>query len=112
EVGAASGQRIRCRYASRLPVVDRDGAEGPAAGLSREPHAAARVHDLSRVEQVDGCLEVARVLDEEGALLGEEHLEALIDGDLGIVGLHLAEIGIDGPVEGERVSSDYLGVEP
>ena len=57
-------------------------------------------------------MEVARVLDEEGALLGEEHLEALIDGDLGIVGLHLAEIGIDGPVEGEGVSQDYLGVEP
>src|SRR5439155_20940248 len=90
EVGAASGQRIRRRYASRLPVVDRDGAEGPATGLSCQPHAGAGVYDVTRVDQVDGRLEVAGVLDEEGTLLGEKHLEALVDRNLRIVGLHLA----------------------
>ena len=49
-------------------------------------------------------------LDEEGALLLEEGLEGG-QVDLGGVGLDLAEVGVDGQVEGEVVAQAELGVE-
>src|SRR5262249_4919816 len=43
-------------------------------------------------------------LEKERTLLGKEHLEPLVDGDLRLVGLHLAEIRVGGEVEGHRVA--------
>ena len=93
-------------------VVDPDCADPPAARLAREPHPLPGVRDPPREEQVHRRLEVARVFDEEGPLLGEEHLEAFVDGHLGLVGLDLAEVGIHRAVERERAAQHRLGVEP
>src|SRR5438105_11640787 len=67
--------------------------------------------DPARKHQIDWRGEVVAVLKEERALLGKEDLEALVDGDLRLVGLNLAEVGINGRVEHEAVAQDELGVQ-
>ena len=108
--GATAGQGVRRRHAAGLPVVDGDRAQGPAPGLPAQPQAGAGVHNATREEQVHRRLEIARVLDEERSLLGEEHLEALVDGHLRIIGLDLAEVRVDSCVEGQGVAHHQLGV--
>src|SRR5437868_1237173 len=61
--------------------------------------------------QVDWGCEVIAVLQEEGTFLGKEHFEALIDRDLRLVGLDLAEVRINGSIQHEAVVQDELGVE-
>src|SRR6202034_955624 len=52
------------------------------------------------------------VLEKERALLGEVDGIALVDGDLRILRLNLAEIRIYRGVDGEMVVDDELGVHP
>ena len=56
-------------------------------------------------------LEDAATLEEEVALLGKEHFVALVDRDLRLVRLDLAEVRIDRRVDGEGVAQHQLGVE-
>ena len=79
--------------------------------LSGEADPELRVHDATAEEEVDGRLEVAGVLQEERSPLREEDLEALVDRHLGLVGLHLAEVGVHGGVEDQAVAEDALEVQ-
>jgi hypothetical protein len=69
-----------------------------------------RVDDAAG-KKSDGRVEEAGALGEEGPLLGEVHLESLVDRHLGLVGFHLTEVGVERPVERERAGHDHLGVE-
>src|SRR6266567_8203954 len=84
-----------------VAVIDDQGAERPFSEFSRYARAKLRVGDLAREKQIDRRGEKSGVLDEERALLREKDSEALVDGDLRVVGLDLAEIGIQCDVEGE-----------
>ena len=64
--------------------------------------------DPPRKHQIDRRHEVVAVLKEERALLGKEDLEALVDGDLGLVRLNLTEVGIHGRVNYEADAQDEL----
>jgi hypothetical protein len=92
-------------------VVDGESADRPGTHLAREPRPQRRIGDAAREDEVQRRLELPRVLQEEGALLGEEDLEALVRGDLGLVGLHLSEVGVRRQVEREGVLQDDLGVQ-
>src|SRR5204863_9022112 len=88
-----------------------EGANLPAARLAAEPDPVLGVDDAAGKEELDGSLEEAGVLGEERPLLGEVHLESLVDRHLWIVGLHLTEVGVPRAVERERAGHDDLGVE-
>ena len=96
---------------ARRPIVDRQRPDRPSADLSGRARADLRIADPPREEQRDRRLEIAGVLQEERSLLGKEHFEALVDGDLRLVGFHLAEIGIDREVERHRIVRDDLRVD-
>ena len=66
--------------------------------------------DIAGVEQVDGGGEVVGVFEEKGAELGKEDGIALVDGELGLVGFDLTEVGVDRGVEDDGVLEDGLGV--
>src|SRR6266446_1255440 len=97
---------------ARLAVVDDQGAEGPFAEFSRHTRAELRVGDLTREKEIDRRREKSGVLDKERPLLRKKNGEALIDGDLRVVGFYLAEIGIQSDVERERIFKNEFGVEP
>src|SRR5262249_34950530 len=67
--------------------------------------------DAPRKDEIDRCREEVAVLEEERPLLGKEHLEALVDGDLRLVRLDLAEIGIDRRIQHKTPMQDELAVE-
>jgi len=93
------------------PVVHPDGAQCPATGFGGDARPGAGIGDAPRKEQVHGRLEVARVLDEEGSLLREEHLEPLVDRHLRLVRLHLAEVRVDRAVQRDGIPDHGLQVQ-
>ena len=68
------------------------------------------MHDVAGVNERDGGAEVAGILKKERAQLGEVHGEALIHGELRLIGLNIAEIGIDGAVQDDAVFDDELNL--
>src|SRR5436309_11229983 len=60
----------------------------------------------------ESCLEIVRVLQKERALLRKVDLEPLIDGDLRLVRLDLAEIGMHRRIDDERVAQYEFRIEP
>src|ERR1700676_1972886 len=62
-------------------------------------------------DEFDWRSEVVAVLQEERTLFGEEHLEPLIDGDLRLVGFHLAEVRIERRIEHEAGGQEEFRVE-
>src|SRR6202008_782255 len=96
EGGTVARVRIRRRKSlARRPVITGQNPDSPWAGFSRESEAILGMAYAPRKDEIDRCREEVAVLEEERPLLGKEHLEALVDGDLGLVGLDLAEIRID-----------------
>ena len=103
--------------AARLDLVD--GSHVPdveAPHLPGDLRARDRIHDRTGVDELLGQLEDVHSLEEERTLLGEEEGEALVDRDLARVGLHLAEVRVVGPVEGQvggkpvgRVEAEVAG---
>ena len=69
------------------------------------------IEDAAGKEELDGSLEEAGVLREERPLLGEVHLESLVDSHLRVVGFHLTEVGFPRAVERERAGQNDLGVD-
>jgi len=101
---------IRVRHLAGRLIVGPQGAHRPGARLAREADAELGIDDPPGEHQVDRGAEVVGVFEEERPLFREIHLEAAVDGDLGAVRFHLAEVGIDGHVEHEAVLEDHLGV--
>src|SRR5690348_9803851 len=92
-------------------IVTGENPHGPGATFPGQTQAEFRVADAAREHHVDWAGEVVAVLEEERTLFWEKHFEALVDGDLRLVGFDLAEIRIDGGVEHEAVVQDELGIE-
>ena len=92
-------------------IVDHQRARRPLAVLAGHPRAELRVPHPPRKEQRQRRGEEVGVLEEERPLLREEDLEALVDGHLRLVGLDLAEVGVDGEVQGDRVARHQLHVD-
>src|SRR5262249_33034842 len=92
-------------------IVDGQYSEIPSSQSAGEARAEFGIDDAPRKEQVLRSGEVGVVFQEEGALLGKLDFEALVDGYLRVVGFHLAEIGVEGDVERERIVQHSLGVE-
>src|SRR6266567_1780375 len=69
------------------------------------------MRDATREHHVDWTDEVVAVFQKERTLLGKENFEALVDGDLRLVGFDLADIGTEGGIEDEAVVQDELGIE-
>ena len=111
--GAPAGIRIvRIESRARRPVVDGQHSQVPVAQFSGDASAEFGVDDAARKEEILRRRKIAVVLQKEGTLLREDHLEALVHRDLRIVGFHLAEIGIERDVQRERVVNHRLGVQP
>ena len=102
------------RVLANQRIVGRDGfsrrvcprnqrAHSPRAVFASQTNAPFGVCDPSREKQLNRCLEVIRVFEKERTLLRKLNLEALIDRDLGIVRLDLAEVRIRGYIENELV---------
>ena len=77
----------------------RQRAGGPPTQLAGRARADLRIADAPGEEQIDRRLEVAGILEEERPLLGEEHLETLVDRDLRLVRFDLAEVRVGGEVD-------------
>ena len=101
----------RIRLLARRAVVDHQRARRPLPVLAGHPRAELRIPHPPREEQRQRRVEEVGVLEEERPLLREEDLEALVDRHLRLVGLDLAEVGVDGEVEGDRVARHQLHVD-
>src|SRR5262249_16118465 len=97
---------------SGLAVVNGQRANRPGTHFAGHARAELRVHDLPREKKIHRRHKKARVLDKEWPLFWKEDREALIDRDLWVVGLHLAEIWVEGHVKRKRIIGDKLGVNP
>ena len=88
---------------ARLLVVGDEHPEGRVADLAGQLAAVARVGDGAGVQQVDlpRHREHFLAFEEEGAQLGEEEGEPLVDLDLRAVRLDLREVGVVGEVGGQ-----------
>ncbi len=79
--------------------------------LARQPDAKLRIGNVSREKQVERRLEEVCIFQEKWTLLRKVDGETLVDGHLGLVGFHLAEIGIHGCVQHQAVFQDGLAVK-
>src|SRR4051812_29522361 len=95
-------RRSEGRGVTPSAIVRHQRANRPGSGPSSHASSEQRVYDATRKEEVDGSLKVPGIFEEERTLFREVHLEALIDGDLRVVGLHLAEVWIPRQVKRER----------
>src|SRR5439155_19897335 len=86
-------------------------AERPAAGFARQAPAESWIDDAARKEQPLGRSEKVGILGEERSLFRIEDLVALVDRHLQVIGLNLAEVGIDRGVERERIAKHRLGIQ-
>ena len=68
--------------------------------------AVLRMNNVARVQEVDWCREVVSILKEERAQLREVHRIALIHGELRLIRLDLTKVGVDSPVDDERILKD------
>src|SRR5690606_2209521 len=66
--------------------------DGEAADLAGDLRAGDRVDDLARVDEPARRVEQLDALEEERALLRDEQREPLVDRDLSLVRLDLAEV--------------------
>src|SRR5262249_545144 len=96
---------------ARSTVVAAQHAHGPRTCLPGKPQSKLGMGYIARKDKVDRAGEVIAVLQKEWTLFRKEHREALIDGDLRLVGFNLAEVRIDGRIEHETVVQDELGVQ-
>ncbi len=92
-----------------LAVVDGKQPDIGVVHLSRHADAVFGMHDVARVDQIDGRDEVVGILKKEGPQFGKVNGEALIDGELRLIGFDIAEVGVDGRVENDAVFQDQLG---
>src|SRR5260370_27024566 len=67
--------------------------------------------DGASKDEIYGSGEEGGVVEKEGALLREENLETLIDGDLRLVGFDLGRIGTQSGVEDQGILEDDFGIE-
>src|SRR6266853_3234974 len=107
---------VKQRIVRVYPLARRRGvgyqhSDRPRPVLAGHAHAPFRVGNAAREDEIDGRLEIIRVLLEKGPRLGKENLEALVDSNLRLVGFDLAEVGIGGRVDDELVFEHQLGVQ-
>src|SRR6202171_3964891 len=69
------------------------------------------IGDAASKDEIDGSGEVACVFEKEWTLLRKENFEALIDGDLRLVGFDLGKIRAQSGVEDQGVLDDDFGIE-
>ena len=119
EVGALAGEvaEVRDKQAGRA-IVGNEEAEVPGTLLSGEAGSERGIGDSTSEEHlgeaVDTDIGIAKVIcvfEEKGTFFGEEHLEALVDGVLRLIGLDLSEVGFDSGIEHKAVMEDKLGIE-
>ena len=96
--------------AARLAIVYGEEADVGAAGFACDAEAPVGTDDVAGVEQGERRGEVAGVLEEEGAQFGEVDRIALVDGELRLIALDVAEVGIECGVEDDGVTPDGLGL--
>src|SRR5215470_4662995 len=89
-----------------------DQSNAVRSSAPAEPRSKIRVCNTPGEQQINRSAEVVRVLDEERALLREEHLETLVDCHLRIVGFHLTEVGIRGDVQHQAIAKDEFRIQP
>ena len=92
-----------------LAIVGDKESEIGVIDLSRHADAVLGMHDVARVDEIDGRDKVVGVLEKEGPQLGKVDGEALIDGELRLLGFDVAEVGVDGGVDHDAVFEDELG---
>src|SRR5205085_11151879 len=65
-----------------------------------------------RKHQVDGSIEVIAVLQKKRPLLWKENLKALVDGDLRLIRLDLAEVWIHRGIQHEAIVQNEFRIQP
>src|SRR5262249_24421066 len=90
--------------AARLPIVDGKQAKVGVPRFTRDAEAPVRSNDIPRVEQRERSCEVTGVFKKEGAKFGKVDRVALINGELRLIALHVAEVRVKGSVEDDGVA--------
>src|SRR4030095_4995853 len=88
-------------FLSRRAIIDQQSGEGPSGRLAAQPNPELRVGDAPRKEQILGRDKIAGVLQKERALFGKENLKTLVDRNLRLIGLDLAEVWIQSDVQSQ-----------
>jgi len=94
DLGALSVKRIAGSYGlSRLAIVNGKQADVRLAYLSRRAHAVLRMDDVPRIDERDWSRKVLHSPERKAEVLEVDRI-ALIDRELGLIGLHIAEVGL------------------
>ena len=110
-VGEVGAVRSREDDAPSPLVFGHESRVGSAPELARDARAPSGRRDGPGVHGLDRSRKEIDSLQEEGALLGIEEGEALVYRELGHVGFHLREVGVDRAVEGRDGVRRPLHVE-
>ena len=94
---------------ARLSVIGCEQSNIRVADFAGHSNSVLRVHDGTCVDENDGRIEVAGILKEKWPQLRKVDGEALVDGELRLIGLDVAEIGVDGCVDHDAVFKDEFG---
>ena len=93
-------------------VIRHQGSDGIGPHLARQTQAELGIGNSPAEEQIDRSFKKVVILQEKRPPLGEADFKAPVDRHLRIVGLHLAEIRIDGNIERKTVTEHELRVQP
>ena len=115
DTDARSLPEQRVRWIADLPgrlVVHEHRSDAPVPQPSGKPGARFGIDDAAREHELGFRAEVVGVLYEKRPQLRKPHLEALVDGDLRLVGLNLAEVRVERDVQHHAVLKDEFRVQP
>ena len=112
DIGFLAAQRIaRFPIQTRRLIVYQYAAKTIVSGTTSEAHAAFRIDDAPGKYQGRSRGEEIRILNEEGPPFRKLHFESLIDGNLGLIGFYLAEIGIQRQVEHHGIVKNKFRIQ-
>src|SRR6185369_7538371 len=95
----------------RSAVVDGENAKRIIANLPCQARSKLRIFNAPSKEKIDGGFKEIRILQEERPLFWEKNFIPLVDSNLWLVRLYLAEIRINSNVQHQVVVQNELGVK-
>ncbi len=92
-----------------IAIVDKERANVGIVDFPRHARAIGGVHDVARVDQVDGRGKIVCIFEEERAQFRKIDGVTLIHRELRLLRFHRTEVGIDGGVEHQALVENHLG---
>src|SRR5262245_31124808 len=98
------------RQESGSAIVGGQRADRPVADFAAQARAERGTDNPPREEQRLRCFKETGILQKEWPLFREEYFVPLVDSDLGLIRLYLAEIRIHREIQRQRIAKHQFGI--